>query len=298
MSDFPTKILLATDASQDAILAAKAAVDIANRTTSELYVVHVEVVMPTYAYPSIAPESYSLLLEQEARDLLAKQVEQIQNQGGRVAGTYLRVGHPVDEIVDLSEELGAGLVVIGSRGLGTIKRLVMGSISEGVVHHASCPVLVVRGGEGAWPPARIVIGDDASNDAVRAARLGASLGRLYDARVLLMRAYPKLPEMSQERRAVDARTVDDALRRAEKDLEERAAELEQILEKRPRVRVAVGDVAGAILEAAQEEDAEGTLIVVGSRGFGAIKRMRLGSVSTKVMRAAGGPVLITPPPRT
>jgi nucleotide-binding universal stress UspA family protein len=48
------------------------------------------------------------------------------------------------EIVRLSEELGVGTIVIGSRGLGAVKRALMGSVSESVVRHAHCPVFVVR----------------------------------------------------------------------------------------------------------------------------------------------------------
>ena len=49
-----------------------------------------------------------------------------------------------ENIVGLAEELGADLIVIGSRGLSGMKRLVMGSVSESVVRHAPCPVLVMR----------------------------------------------------------------------------------------------------------------------------------------------------------
>jgi nucleotide-binding universal stress UspA family protein len=48
------------------------------------------------------------------------------------------------EIVGLAEEIGAGLIVMGSRGLGGIRRALMGSVSDSVVRHAHCPVLVVR----------------------------------------------------------------------------------------------------------------------------------------------------------
>jgi nucleotide-binding universal stress UspA family protein len=54
------------------------------------------------------------------------------------------VGKPAAEIVDLAEELGVGLVVVGSRGLGGVRRALMGSVSDSVVRHAHCPVLVVR----------------------------------------------------------------------------------------------------------------------------------------------------------
>lgn len=61
----------------------------------------------------------------------------------------------------------------------------------------------------------------------------------------------------------------------------------------PTSRVAVGDAAAEHLEAAEEGNAsEKVLVAVGNRGLGAIRRMRLGSVSTKVLHAAKGPVLI------
>jgi nucleotide-binding universal stress UspA family protein len=76
--------------------------------------------------------------------------------------------------VDLAEELEADLVVMGGRGLGAVKRLVVGSVSEGVVSLAPSPVLVMRGGEGAWPPTRIVVGADLSEEARKASELAMS----------------------------------------------------------------------------------------------------------------------------
>jgi nucleotide-binding universal stress UspA family protein len=61
-----------------------------------------------------------------------------------VAQAHLGVGVPDREIVELAEKLGAGLVVMGSRGRGGIRRALMGSVSDSVVRHAHCPVLVVR----------------------------------------------------------------------------------------------------------------------------------------------------------
>jgi nucleotide-binding universal stress UspA family protein len=65
-----------------------------------------------------------------------------------VAERHLRTGQPDKEIVRLSEELGVGTIVIGSRGLGAVRRALMGGISESVVRHAHCPVFVVRGEDG------------------------------------------------------------------------------------------------------------------------------------------------------
>ena len=83
----------------------------------------------------------SLLL---ARRLLGAQVKQTEADGGTVAQAHLRLGRPDEQIVALAEEIGAGLIVMGSRGLGGLRRLLMGSVSDSVVRHAHCPVLVVR----------------------------------------------------------------------------------------------------------------------------------------------------------
>jgi nucleotide-binding universal stress UspA family protein len=112
---FPTKILVTTDGSEEAALAASTAADIAGRTGSELHVVHVGKVAPVYH-----PERHGYLtrydkLQEEAQRLLDEQVEQIRAAGGTVAQAHLRMGLPDKEIVVLSEEMGAGLIVAGSR---------------------------------------------------------------------------------------------------------------------------------------------------------------------------------------
>lgn len=291
MSIFSGKMLLATDGSDDAALAARAAVDIARKTGPELHVVHA-----WHSVPSTRFESYiHAQLKQEAREVLAEQVERIKGDGANVAEAHLREGPAVDEILDLAKEVGADLIVIGSRGLGPVKRVVLGSVSEGVVHHATRPVLVLRGG--GWPPERVVIGDDGSEAAEEAGELAAGIGRLVGARVILVRAYRKLPQMDVEGRELNARMADDELRREERKLWERAMQIQEAHEVRPAVRLSAGDPAARILEAAEEGDAsEKTLVAVGSRGLGTMRRMRLGSVSTKVLRAAKGPVLIHPHP--
>jgi nucleotide-binding universal stress UspA family protein len=52
--------------------------------------------------------------------------------------------HPSDDVVQVAEEIGAGLIVLGSRGRGGVRRALMGSVSNAVVQHAHCPVMVVR----------------------------------------------------------------------------------------------------------------------------------------------------------
>jgi nucleotide-binding universal stress UspA family protein len=141
MTIFPTRILLATDGSEEAELAATTAVDLAKGTNSELHVVYVEPALPMIAdFADPGPER----TEPESRRLLDEQVRHIEEAGGTVAEAHLRLGRPDDQIVRVSEESGAGLIVMGSRGRGGVRRALMGSVSDSVVRHAHCPVLIVR----------------------------------------------------------------------------------------------------------------------------------------------------------
>jgi nucleotide-binding universal stress UspA family protein len=154
MSIFPTTVLLATDGSMDAELAATTAVDLANSTSSELHIVFVKedpYVSGDPSYWSGVPSEYPFTdpemereIEQQGRKQLDAEVEKVRSAGGKVAEAHLRVGAAATEIVALAEDIEAGLIVMGSRGLGRIRRALMGSVSDGVVRHAHCPVLVVR----------------------------------------------------------------------------------------------------------------------------------------------------------
>jgi nucleotide-binding universal stress UspA family protein len=158
MSIFPTRILLATDGSENVAHATDVAVQLSKVTGSELHVVYVaeDASSATLLYPQttdpggVAWEDPALLeqlqrqFEQMSHRVLETEAEKVREAGGTVTQAHLRMGKAAAEIVDLAEELGSGLVVVGSRGLGGITRALMGSVSDSVVRHAHCPVLVVR----------------------------------------------------------------------------------------------------------------------------------------------------------
>src|SRR5215218_8861203 len=153
MSIFPTRILLATDGSEEATLAAQTAIDLANKTGSELHVVYADMLPYSPALYEGYGEGVAVgaYLQYESEELmrigqgrLDEQVRKIKAAGGSVAQAHYRVGRPDAEITALAEEMGAGLIVVGSRGLGGISRTMLGSVSDSVVRHAHCPVLVVR----------------------------------------------------------------------------------------------------------------------------------------------------------
>jgi nucleotide-binding universal stress UspA family protein len=143
MSIFPTTILLATDGSREAELARATAVDLANSTNSEL---HVVTVAPGYPSYDVRNPYVVERLREQAEDILNAEAEKIEREGGKVAEKHLRIAerYRAQQIVQVAEDIEAGLIVMGSRGLGGVRRALIGSVSDSVVRHAHCPVLVVR----------------------------------------------------------------------------------------------------------------------------------------------------------
>lgn len=143
MSFFPRKILLATDGSDDSALARDAAVDLAKETGSELHVVHVGLLSP-WTVPDTLSDTQFERLREQAQQVLDREVRKIQERGGAIEDAHLKMGRADVEVVRLSQEIGAGLLIIGNRGQDTIARILLGSDAESIVRHAPCPVMVVR----------------------------------------------------------------------------------------------------------------------------------------------------------
>jgi nucleotide-binding universal stress UspA family protein len=144
MSVFPTKVLVATDGSEDSQLAARVAVELAQETSSELHVVYVvpwpdEGLRDLWGYDASAREQ----AEARGRERLNELAEGVEALGGRVAEAHFESGSPEVRIVAVAEELGAGFVVMGKTGYGGLRRALMGSISDYVVRHSHSPVVVV-----------------------------------------------------------------------------------------------------------------------------------------------------------
>jgi nucleotide-binding universal stress UspA family protein len=144
MSIFPTRILVATDGSREAELAVTTAADLAKSTDSELHVVHVGELPLVYHPERRAYHAEYEEHEKGAQQLLEAEVERIEKAGATVAHSHLRMGRADEEIVELAQSIDAGLIVMGSRGQGRLRRALMGSVSESVLRHAYCPVTIVR----------------------------------------------------------------------------------------------------------------------------------------------------------
>ena len=143
------KILVAFDGSADSIKAVKAASTLARCLGSELTLLHVYSV-PVYTYggpgglPQDSIESLTSGAKERGESALQKGLKIARDEQVEASGETVESGSVVEAIVEYAARKKTHLIVIGTRGMTGFKKLLLGSVSNGVVAHAPCPVLVVR----------------------------------------------------------------------------------------------------------------------------------------------------------
>ncbi|MBM7856134.1 nucleotide-binding universal stress UspA family protein [Desulfohalotomaculum tongense] len=141
------KILTPVDGSERSKKAAVHAADLAEKFGAQLTILHVVSSLPSYYINSdrLSSIQKTLLDEfiKEGQQVLTKIKWDLSKKDVDIK-TSLVVGNPADEICKLAHQESFDLIVMGSRGLGEIKGYIMGSISNRVVRHARCPVLIYR----------------------------------------------------------------------------------------------------------------------------------------------------------
>ena len=189
--------------------------------------------------------------------------------------TLVTEGDPRVEIVRAAEELRADMLALGARGVGRLKRLLVGSTSLAAARYAPCPVAIVRGR--ARPVRRALVAVDGSEGSRAALRFLSLFDVLREARVSLLHVLQgpderRKPQADVQKMLTDAVTVLGAGRY-------------------PVERLVVnGDPARQIVSIAHSRNAD--LVVLGARGLRTLGRLLLGSVSETVLHHAGRPVVI------
>lgn len=154
-----TRLLVAVDGSENSARASKAALELAEKLNADLIVLHA-IISPALYYhtetsmegPVIEPPTHEkeidLYLEYARRvasGIVDKTVSEAKKRSITVkADTPEATGSVVETIVNQAVKENADLIIVGTRGLGGFKKLLLGSVSNGVVSQAHCPVLVIR----------------------------------------------------------------------------------------------------------------------------------------------------------
>ncbi len=206
-------------------------------------------------------------------------------------GVLVSDDEPVDAL--LSEVSPADVLVVGARGLGPVRRLLLGSVSLHCTRHAAGPTVIVRessdetaAGAGRRP---VVVGIDGSPESVTALRWSAEHARCHHLPLEVIHAWA----VSE----TEAIRIDELFHVAERrDRDRRAIEnlLDRTIDAGQRhdvkLRLLDGNPVGVLLEAAEGA----SLLVVGSRGQGGIARLLLGSTSAACLQHASCNVAVVP----
>jgi nucleotide-binding universal stress UspA family protein len=208
-------------------------------------------------------------------------------------------GSPAAAIIEAADQAGADLVVVGSRGRGSLRAAVLGSVSRDLTAQARCPVVVVPSGEAPTSPgdaassaqASVVCGIDGSDQALTAAAIAGRLAKRLGYRLVIVHARQNIRAMMSY---PGARSTTPPVTGQEDSVEQLADEIIQ------RAVEAAGGDASAVIEpgppaevlesVAQREGAR--LIVVAARGLGALRSALLGSVAAELTAAATRPVVV------
>ena len=135
-------IVVPTDGSENAKRALEHALAVADRNHAELIIVHVANIVSAISNFDQTPISGGYVSEQIGKEILNDVVKEIPT-GVKVKSVF-EVGSPGPALLAVAKKYNADLIVMGSRGLGPLKGLFMGSVSSYVTSHSTCPVLIIK----------------------------------------------------------------------------------------------------------------------------------------------------------
>jgi nucleotide-binding universal stress UspA family protein len=287
-------VLIGIDGSADSRAALRFGATLARSIGADLHALW------AWQYPSdtVATIGRVQLPDRETADeLFREQLEQVVEQelGDDVERVRLEVarGPAVTALRQHAKgtEADVEMIVVGSRGLGGFRGLMLGSVSQQLTEHAPRPVTIVRRDALPLHPKlqRIMIGHDGSAHAAAAMHFVRDLALRAGSEVVVAYATPT-------RGAIDEHDADEVV--APHGLYETVDGWCEPLRETgldPRIVVLDGELRDALLDAAHDHNAD--LLAVGTRGHGAIARLLIGSVAASVVRHNDIPVTVIPKAR-
>jgi nucleotide-binding universal stress UspA family protein len=225
-----------------------------------------------------------------AREYLLAKQDALETAGVRVK-SVVRVGSPVGVILDVVDEEKATMIALATHGAGGIPRLLMGSVTEGILRKAAVPVLAVRpfwsydllaaGGTERQPIRNVLLPVDGSALSLESIPSVVQVCDLFESRVVLLR----ILELKKQQAPTSAERA---------EAEAQLKTLEGLLGKQGVETVSLlreGDPTEEIVKAVQSQDVD--LIAMTTHGRGGLTRAITGSVTEKVLRQVRVPMLVT-----
>lgn len=261
-----------------------------------------EVVLLAVAGPD-APSSISNEgdgTKASATNYLEMQAKQLREQGF-TANTAVEFGQPADAIIAVADRIGADMIAMATHRDKVVQRGILGSVTDSVLRTASIPVLAVNpDGESeafASPdgPSTVIVPLDGSELAEQSVPVALDIAAACGAAVIFIRSV-HIPAVAVAGPGAEFYDVDYGVSGEREKAREYLAKFVAQAEAKgitAKTHAALGNAAGRILEEARAiPDA---LVVISSHGRGGFKRMLLGSVADKIVRASHHPVLVLKP---
>ncbi|HHU66718.1 universal stress protein [Corynebacterium sp.] len=209
-------------------------------------------------------------------------------------GHTIAEGSPIDMLLDMSRDVT--MIVMGSRGLGGLSGMVMGSVSAAVVSHASCPVVVVREDNTVDESTKygpVVIGVDGSDVSAKATEIAFAEADARGAELVAVHTWMDMQVQASLAGLSAAQQQWEEVEREQIDmLTER---LQPMTDKYPNVEVRKVITRDRPVRALVESSEGAQLLVVGSHGRGGFKGMLLGSTSRALLQSAPCPMMVVRP---
>jgi nucleotide-binding universal stress UspA family protein len=283
-------ILVPHDFSPASDAALRRAVRLAKAAQGRIHLLH------AYAWPVRGVMPYEMTIPAGVADGIRAGIEEklaelragVEREG--VAATSeVSAETAVEAVVAAAEKLGAGVIVMGTRGLTGLKHVVLGSVAERTVRLAPCPVLAVKDDDGGTAVRKVLAATDFSPTGEHACAVAASLAKQLGAELHVAHAFDiPLTVVTPYEVTIPDSLIRDSRAAARKKLDATAAGLRsQGLEAQTHLTEV--PAAPAIADLARELAAD--LVVIGTRGHTGLKHVLLGSVAERTLRLAPCPVL-------
>lgn len=286
-------VLVATDFSPHARHAAERGARIAHEKNAPLALVHV---LPGEALASLrqwlgvanAPEVQMMAA---AREQLARLAAELQTSRHVEASSSVAAGAPVDEVLREAERLDARLIVLGARGTGFLRRLVLGTTAERLLRRTERPLLVVRQTPHE-PYRRVLVALDFSPWSGQALALARRIAP--HAHLVLLHAFEVPFEEKLRFAGVDTATIEAYRQKARAEATQAVHRLADAAGLKPaqwQPCVVEGEASLRLIEKEQELDCD--LVVLGKHGLAATVDLLLGSVTKHVLAEGTADVAVS-----
>lgn len=284
-------IVVGVDGSASSLRALAWAAEQAQAERRSLTLVHaINAVTSAYMDTAVLyPREVRESLTAEGREVLGAAREEVARRShGVEVHEVFRLADPREVLLELSQQ--AAMLVLGSRGRGTLRRLLLGSVSVAVARHAGCPVVVHRPGKQGVVRHGVLVGADGTEDSLPVLEFAYKQAALRDLPLTVLHCFWDVGTESLGGYIIPSDiTV---------DLEDEQALLAQSMagmaERYPEVTVRAdisrGQTDQVLLHMAEEMD----LVVLGAHESGMVERLLFGSVSVSVLEHATVPVAVVP----